>query len=287
MAIVGLAALGTRTAFENERQTVAQGLINQHIERIRVLGYDNVGYTAPGVGEPDGTLLKQETRSQNSQNYTIETTVTLVDDPLNGNALPLNETTADYKKVEITATWQHPNGAGRSSTVVTYVARGTFPASPTPSPTPSPSPTPTPSIQPSTTPTSQPIISTAPFSCPGGIPCLPGGAYCWDCFSSNCSAPSSGFTTGGYCYYTTYICGLTAQCTTTIGTACIATTTYYPCINVTPTPSPSTIVPTPTPTPSVLVTPSPSTIVPTPTPTPSVLVTPSPSTIISPSPPRF
>lgn len=185
IAIIGLATLGTRTAFESERQTVALGLVNQSVERIRALEYTNVGYTTPVAGEPDGVLVKTENRSQNNQTYTITTTVNLVDDPLNGTVGALTENNADYKKVIIAATWELPGMAQREVMVVTYVAKGalpsipppvltpspTFPPSPTPTPTPSPtfpptptpSPTPTPTFPPSPTPTPTPTPVYPPY----------------------------------------------------------------------------------------------------------------------------
>lgn len=242
LAIVGLATLGTRTAFESERQTVALGLANQHIERIRVLSYDSIGFTTPAAGEPDGVLFKDETRSQNNQPYTVTTAITLVDDPLNGSQQPLTEASADYKKVEIKVRWRQPNGSDRDLTVVTYVARGAQPLLPTPSLSPSPAVTPTaspaafPTMSPGPSPS--PSVAPAPCTCPDGSSCPTSGVCCSNCLSTGCPAPVSGFTTDGYCYYTSWSCSITSSCSTT-GTGCEATTTYYPCYSPTPSPTPS------------------------------------------------
>lgn len=265
IAIVGLATLGTRTAFEAERQTVAQGLVNQHVERIRVLGYDQVGYTSPQAGEPDGVLLRSETRAQNSQQYTVATTISLIDDPLNGAQLPLTESSADYKKVEIKVTWQPAGSTLRDVYVVTYVARGAIPILSSPSISPSPSITP--SVTPTFLVTSTATPSSAdsapnppPCVCPNGTACVNGTVCCEDCLGTGCPAPSSGFSTGGYCYYTSWTCSLTSMCSAT-GAGCSPSTTYYPCYTPTPTITPTPTVsftPTPTVTPTFSTLPTPS-----------------------------
>lgn len=179
LAIIGLATVGTRTAFESERQTVAQGLVNQHLERVRALPYTSVGFTAPGLGEPDGVLLKSETRTQNNQPYTMTTAIALIDDPLNGTLPSVTEANADYKKVQVTSTWVVPGGTARMVTAATYVAAGVVPVPPSPSP--SPSPTPPPECTPPPSPTPTPTPSCDPTKCPAG----------WECGSDGQCQPNS------------------------------------------------------------------------------------------------
>lgn len=242
IAIVSLATLGTRTAFEAERQTVGLGLMNQRIEQIRAISYDQVGYNGALPGEPDGVLLKSETYQQNNQPYTINTIVTLVDDPLNGAAGTLTEANADYKKVEITIIWRQANNTQRDVTAVTYVSRGASTAttssgfSPLPTVTP---PTPTPSQ----------AGSAPPCTCPDGSACLADNTCCATCLTTGCPAPETGFSTGGLCYYTTWTCNPGATECPATGAGCVASTSYYACFTPLPTPTP---VVTPTPFTSLL-----------------------------------
>ncbi|MDZ4225298.1 MAG: hypothetical protein U1C49_00465, partial [Candidatus Andersenbacteria bacterium] len=132
MAVVGLATLGTKTAFNNELLAQAQAIANEKAEIIRALPYDSVGYTDPadcankeanGITynycEPDGIIQRTEDVIRDNVTYTVTTIISLVDDQENGyltkNTAPvlpmsvahaqstptLDETTADYKQGEV------------------------------------------------------------------------------------------------------------------------------------------------------------------------------------------
>ena len=126
IAIIGLATIGTRLSIESERQTVAQAVVNDRIEYIRSLDFNDVGYTDATGDEPDGVLSRSEDIQRNQQVYTTTITVVLIDDPDN-TSLPsggLIEPNADYKLVTVKAVWNSAGGNQRDVSVITIVARG-------------------------------------------------------------------------------------------------------------------------------------------------------------------
>lgn len=127
LAVIGLATLGTRLSIESERETVAQAIVNEKIEFIRSLKYDDVGYTDATGSEPDGVVVRSETAMRNQQQYALTTTITLKDDGDN-QSLPsqadLIEANADYKEVVVKAVWQTSSGNDRDVSVTTIVSPG-------------------------------------------------------------------------------------------------------------------------------------------------------------------
>lgn len=136
IAIINLASVGTRTAIDNQQRTLAIALINDRIEKIRNLPYSEVGYNETGLppSEPDGSLVRQETVTQNGQQYTINTRIDLVDDPFNGTVQDLTEATADYKTVHIRLTWNGISDAVREVNTYTFVTPSASVTSPSPTP---------------------------------------------------------------------------------------------------------------------------------------------------------
>lgn len=165
LAIVQLSSLGTRTSLDSEHRTVATGIVNERIEQIRALRYEDIGYNEAGLppGEPDGVLTRSESVMRSRQTYTVDTTVTLVDDPLNGALPDLTEATADYKKIQVRLSWLTASGDTRSVQTVTYATPNAILLTPTPCV--DPSPWPTPPYTPCPTPT-PPVAPTA-------TPCVP------------------------------------------------------------------------------------------------------------------
>lgn len=165
LAIVELSSLGTRTSLDSQHRTVATGIVNERIEQIRALPYDAIGYNETGLppDEPDGVLTRSETVTRNRQPYTVDTTITLVDDPLNGTTPSLTEATADYKKVQIRLSWLTASADTRSVQTVTYATPNAILL--TPSPCVDPSPLPTPPYTPCPSPTTPPA--------PTPTPCVP------------------------------------------------------------------------------------------------------------------
>lgn len=122
IAFTGLLVLSTRISLESERQTVAQGIVNEELEYIRSLNYDSVGITLPPQGELYGVLEPTATVTRNAQTYNVERHVFYGDDVGNGvNPVP-NTLNADYKRVTIKATWTSAGGQIRdveAGTVIT------------------------------------------------------------------------------------------------------------------------------------------------------------------------
>lgn len=114
LAIVGLLTLGLRSLTFNETRTVAQGLVNQELERLRALPYDDIGYDS---GTPDGVLSATQTISQNGQEYVLNYDIELIDDPNNGTVSgSLTEANADYKKIAVEVLL--PGDSGQQHSVV-------------------------------------------------------------------------------------------------------------------------------------------------------------------------
>lgn len=169
VAMVGLTSLGTRLSIESERQTVAQAVVNEKIEFVRSLTYEDVGYADAAGDEPDGVLTRQETARRNQQDYGLDVLIEIIDDAGN-QSLPsggLNEFNADYKRVTIEASWVSAGGNERSVAATTLVsAGGNFDT-----------------------------CTPGAFSCPGGEACPANGV----CPSANADStcPSEGYFCGG------------------------------------------------------------------------------------------
>lgn len=102
LAVIGLVITSTRTAIVSEQRTVAQGIINEELERIRALPYTDIGYDATTCGglacAPVGVIPQHHLLTRNGQSYSLQTTITLIDDTLTPSV------TEDYKQVTISVT---------------------------------------------------------------------------------------------------------------------------------------------------------------------------------------
>lgn len=84
LLLLGFAATlagSVRMQVLSRKKVVAEQLATERIEEVRNLPYDSVGVVS---GNPPGTLLGTETVARSSINYTVNTTVDYVDDPLPG-----------------------------------------------------------------------------------------------------------------------------------------------------------------------------------------------------------
>lgn len=100
MAIFGAYQLALRVIGSSRTRVNATMVINQRVEAIRNLPYNEVGVVG---GYPEGELIFQEHIYRNNVDYLIETRIDYINDPFDGivgDACP-----NDYKRVKIKATW--------------------------------------------------------------------------------------------------------------------------------------------------------------------------------------
>lgn len=105
IGVIGLAVIGTRLAIDSERRVVALALVNERIEFIRSLPYDDIALA------PAGALTQRENIIRNQQTYELETVIQVLDPPAGLK-----------KKIEVTARWLVPTGGTRDVQVVTLAA---------------------------------------------------------------------------------------------------------------------------------------------------------------------
>ncbi len=105
IGVISLAVVGTRLALDSERRVVALALVNERIEFIRSLPYEQVALA------PAGAIVQQEDVTRNQQTYGLETLIEVIDPPAGLK-----------KKIQVTANWLVPAGGTRDVQVVTYVA---------------------------------------------------------------------------------------------------------------------------------------------------------------------
>lgn len=105
IGIISLAVVGTRLALDSERRVVALALVNERVEFIRSLPYEQIALA------PDGAIVQQETVTRNQQSYVLETSIASMDAPENLK-----------KKIQITVSWLVPAGGTRDVQIVTYAA---------------------------------------------------------------------------------------------------------------------------------------------------------------------
>lgn len=89
------------TAVNYELRRAASGLLNQRIELVRNLPYEQVGVIS---GIPSGILPQTEPIAWDGSNFIVSSYVRSVDDPFDGTAesTPRDSAPADYKLVEFT-----------------------------------------------------------------------------------------------------------------------------------------------------------------------------------------
>jgi hypothetical protein len=102
--IISLATVATRLALDSERRVVALALVNERLEVIRALPYEQIDYPLAGA-----LIQEEKAVSRNQQTYQLETLVVVDPDGL-------------QKKIQVTASWLVPAGGTRDVQVVTYVS---------------------------------------------------------------------------------------------------------------------------------------------------------------------
>lgn len=104
VGIFGVFQLGIRLSGRAKAKVGAVALVNERMEFIRNLPYDDIG-TLGGI--PSGNLPQTETIVSNGITYTRRTLVQYVDDVKDGSGISdENGITADYKRAKVEITWQ-------------------------------------------------------------------------------------------------------------------------------------------------------------------------------------
>ena len=115
LGIFGTYQLGLKVVSQSKARIIATTLANQKIEEIRNLSYKEVGTTPHLADEPEGSLPKIETISQNNIEYTVETTIKYISDCFDGpqsaecpEAPEVDDCVKDYKRAKIKVSWATP-----------------------------------------------------------------------------------------------------------------------------------------------------------------------------------
>lgn len=87
----------------NKYRAIATAIANSEIEKIQALAYNDIGTID---GYPSGTLLAQESITQNGITFTIKREISFVADSTDGLVAPDDDCPNDYKSVEIVVSWQ-------------------------------------------------------------------------------------------------------------------------------------------------------------------------------------
>lgn len=103
LGIFGLFRLGTTVVGKTRAQITAVAIANQYIEKTRSLPYESVGVQG---GFPEGILEPATTTIRNNIVYTIQNRVDYVIDATDGIIGAEDSCPNDYKKVEVTVSWE-------------------------------------------------------------------------------------------------------------------------------------------------------------------------------------
>jgi hypothetical protein len=121
VGIVSAAVATTRLLTDSERHTVALGIVNERIEFLRSVPYEDIGFlNAAGSLVPGVLAQPVQTVVYNGQEYQLATTVAYADDPLTAEA-------DDYKEVSVVVSWTAPSGTSRDAGATIYAAPETRP----------------------------------------------------------------------------------------------------------------------------------------------------------------
>ncbi|MEK7140902.1 MAG: prepilin-type N-terminal cleavage/methylation domain-containing protein, partial [Patescibacteria group bacterium] len=109
--VFALVALSAYQAFSglmdgvsvSRAKIAATSLVNEQLEIIRNLAYDNVGIES---GLPAGTIERTQTLLRDNYSFTVTTTIRNIDDPFDGTigGNPSDTSPADYKSVDLDIT---------------------------------------------------------------------------------------------------------------------------------------------------------------------------------------
>lgn len=116
-------SLGTRNIIEAKKRLMAVSLVNQKMEMIRNLAYDNVGVTG---GVPGGPIDPDENEVMGGKNFHILTDIKYVDDPFDGTlgGSPNDTIPNDYKNVRVSVKWGNEADSQQVFLVSNFVPPG-------------------------------------------------------------------------------------------------------------------------------------------------------------------
>jgi prepilin-type N-terminal cleavage/methylation domain-containing protein len=98
--------VGSRYIIDSKNRLGAVALMNEKMEIIRNLAYNNVGLLG---GIPDGNIPEDEDVTASGKNFHVHTYVQYVDDPLDG-VFPADTIPNDYKIVKVVVSWNGSQG---------------------------------------------------------------------------------------------------------------------------------------------------------------------------------
>ncbi len=110
LAFYTVSTVGTKYIIESKNRLAAVALVNEKMEIARNLAYDDIGTVG---GFVEGDIPENEDVSANGRSYHVETSVTYVDDSLDGK-YPSDAIPNDYKTVKIIVSWTDSNGQNQS-----------------------------------------------------------------------------------------------------------------------------------------------------------------------------
>lgn len=123
--VIGMFDMSLTTATRATTRNLANNLVQEKIESIRTMLYDNITTDTGHTPNLQGVLGLTATRG--GVTFTLTYTVTTIDDPGDNPALPeVDADTADYKKVTVVASWTSPKPAG-SVRLETMINRNPLP----------------------------------------------------------------------------------------------------------------------------------------------------------------
>jgi competence protein ComGC len=106
MTFYSMISIGSRHIINAKNRLGALSLANEKMEIARNVPYDDLG---TDNGEVEGVLLEDEDVSKNTRQYHVSTSIVYVPDDFDG-VFPADVAWNDYKKVEITVSWNTGDG---------------------------------------------------------------------------------------------------------------------------------------------------------------------------------
>lgn len=120
-AVMGLLSMSYIMSATARSVSEATAFANKTIEQVRAMPYASIGIQG---GDPNGTLPPTETTIVGGVTYTVNRSVTWVDDVAdNSPQTPAGADSDrhDYKNVKVTLSWKHPNGKEAQVSVETNI----------------------------------------------------------------------------------------------------------------------------------------------------------------------